>query len=33
MTLYRELKNELLAKIQDGTYPEGETIPSELELA
>lgn len=33
MTLYDRIKDDLLAKIKDGTYPEGQTIPSELELA
>lgn len=33
MTLYDRIKDDILAKIKDGTYPEGQTIPSELELA
>lgn len=33
MTLYDQIKDDLLSKIKDGTYPEGQTIPSELELA
>ena len=33
MTLYGQIKDDLLSKIKDGTYPEGQTIPSELELA
>lgn len=33
MTLYDSIKDDLLSKIKDGTYPEGQTIPSELELA
>lgn len=33
MTLYDQIKDDLLSKIKDGTYPEGHTIPSELELA
>lgn len=33
MTLYDQIKDDLLSKIKDGTYPEGRTIPSELELA
>ena len=33
MTLYDQIKNDLLSKIKDGTYPEGDTIPSEIELA
>ena len=33
MTLYDQIKDDLLAKIKDGTYPEGQTIPSEVELA
>ena len=33
MTLYDSIKEDLLGKIKDGTYPEGQTIPSELELA
>ncbi|MDJ1122431.1 GntR family transcriptional regulator [Olsenella sp. YH-ols2217] len=33
MTLYDTIKEDLLAKILDGTYPEGQTIPTELELA
>lgn len=33
MTLYDQIKDDLLSKINDGTYPEGQTIPSELELA
>lgn len=33
MTLYDTIKDDLLSKIKDGTYPEGQTIPSELELA
>ena len=32
MTLYDKIREDLLSKIKDGTYPEGETIPSELEL-
>lgn len=33
MILYDQIKDDLLSKIKDGTYPEGQTIPSELELA
>lgn len=33
MTLYDQIKDDLLSKIKDGTYPEGQTIPSEPELA
>ena len=33
MTLYESIREDLLSKIKDGTYPEGQTIPSELELA
>lgn len=33
MTLYDQIKDDLLSKIKDGTYPEGQTIPSELEFA
>lgn len=33
MTLYDRIKDDLLSKIKDGTYAEGQTIPSELELA
>ena len=33
MTLYDQIKDDLLSKIKDGTYPEGQTIHSELELA
>lgn len=33
MTLFDQIKDDLLSKIKDGTYPEGQTIPSELELA
>lgn len=33
MTLYDQIKDDLLSKIKDSTYPEGQTIPSELELA
>lgn len=33
MALYDQIKDDLLSKIKDGTYPEGQTIPSELELA
>lgn len=33
MTLYDKVREDLLSKIKDGTYPEGQTIPSELELA
>lgn len=33
MTLYDQIKDDLLSKIKDGTYPEGQTIPSELEIA
>lgn len=33
MTLYDTIKEDLLAKILDGTYPVGQTIPTELELA
>ena len=32
-TLYDRIKDDLLAKIKDGTYPEGTTIPTEIELA
>ena len=33
MTLYDTIKEDLLSKIKDGTYREGETIPPEMELA
>ena len=33
MTLYDRIKDDLLSKIEDGTYPEGTTIPSEIALA
>ena len=33
MTLYETIRKDLLSKILDGTYPEGQAIPSELELA
>ena len=33
MTLYERIREDLLSKIKDGTYPEGQTIPSEIELA
>ncbi len=33
MAKYIAVKDDLLSKIQDETYPEGELIPSELELA
>lgn len=33
VTLYDRIKDDLLAKIKDGTYPEGTTIPTEIELA
>lgn len=33
MAFYDQIKDDLLSKIKDGTYPEGQTIPSELELA
>lgn len=32
MTLYDQIREDLLAKIKDGTYPLGETVPSELQL-
>lgn len=32
-TLYTSIKDDLLAKIKDGTYVEGELIPSEVDLA
>lgn len=32
-TLYIAIRDELLARIEDGTYPVGSTIPTELELA
>lgn len=32
-TLYLDIKNDLLQKIQDGTYKEGHLIPNEIELA
>lgn len=32
-TLYMQIKDDLLAKIEDGTYPKGGTIPSEMDLA
>lgn len=32
-TLYASIKDDLLAKIKNGTYAEGETIPSEVDLA
>lgn len=31
--LYIAIRDELLARIEDGTYPVGSTIPSEVELA
>ena len=33
MALYEDISNDLLAKIKDGTYQEGQRIPSEQELA
>lgn len=33
MARYEEIRDDLFAKIQDGTYPEGSLIPSEMELA
>ena len=33
MTLYDSIREDLLSKIKDGTYAEGQTIPSEIELA
>lgn len=33
MTLYETIRRDLLSKIKDGTYTEGQTIPSEVELA
>lgn len=33
MNLYDNIKEDILDKIKNGTYPIGETIPSELELA
>ncbi len=32
-TLYSSIKDDLLAKIKDGTYKEGDVIPTEIELA
>ena len=32
-TLYSAIKDDMLAKIKDGTYKEGEIIPPEIELA
>lgn len=32
-TLYRNIKDDLFAKISDGTYSEGDLIPSETDLA
>ena len=32
-TLYMSIRDDLLAKIKDGTYAEGDTIPSEVDLA
>lgn len=32
-TLYASIKDDLLAKIKNGIYAEGETIPSEVDLA
>ena len=32
-TLYASIRDDLLAKIKNGTYAEGETIPSEVDLA
>ena len=32
-TLYDKVREDLLEKIRTGAYPEGETIPSEPELA
>lgn len=31
--LYEQIKDDLLLKIKDGTYAEGETFPSEVDLA
>ena len=31
--LYIAIKDDLLARIEDGTYPVGQTIPTEMELA
>ena len=31
--LYTKIRDDLLAKIEDGTYPPGSVLPSELELA
>ncbi len=33
MARYEEIRDDLFAKISDGTYPEGMLIPSEMELA
>jgi GntR family transcriptional regulator len=33
MTLYNRIKDDILSKIKDGTYAEGQIIPSEVELA
>ncbi len=33
MALYDSIKDDLLSKIEDGTYQEGQTIPSEVKLA
>ncbi len=33
MALYEDISNDLLAKIKDGTYQEGQRIPSEKDLA
>ena len=33
MTLYTNIKDDILAKIEDGTYAEGQIIPSEVELS
>ena len=33
MTLYANIKDDILAKIESGTYAEGQIIPSEVELS
>jgi len=33
MALYNDIRDDIYKKINDGTYPEGATIPSEIELS
>ena len=33
MPLYRAVKRSLLSAIESGTYPPGQTLPSETEIA